>query len=57
MDIFDQLDYIFGNKKKSDPKDKSKKKSKDDDDWDICPYCGEYIDECTCDDCECDDFR
>lgn len=57
MDIFDQLDYIFGNKKKSDSKVKDKKKSKEDDDWDICPYCGEYIDECTCNDCECDDYK
>lgn len=57
MDIFDMLDEIFSTKKKPNTKKPADKKGKqkDDDDWDICPICGEYIDDCTCG--ECDDFR
>lgn len=59
MNTLDMLDYILNNKKKPDntKTNDKKNKKKDDDDWDICPYCGEYVEECTCGHCECDDFR
>lgn len=59
MDTLDMLDYILNNKKKPDNSKSNDKKNKKkyDDDWDICPYCGEYVEECTCGNCECDDFR
>lgn len=57
MDTFDMLDYIFDIKKKADTNNAKDKKNKDeDDDWDICPYCGEYLEECTCKNCECKDY-
>lgn len=59
MDTLDMLNYILNNKKKPDnsKSNDKKNKKKDHDDWDICPYCGEYVEECTCGHCECDDFR